>query len=377
MVYMNHAAGSYPKPACVTEAVVTALSEPLCERGRCAGSGRDILTECREAVAKVLGVGNASRIYFTSGATESLNLLVRGLVKPDHAIAVTALEHNALLRPLYALFGEEHIHIMRPDPAGKISPEDILSAVGGKGGVVFVNHCSNVTGVLQDIETLAAAAHAAGALFVTDVSQSAGAMPLELEKAGVDAAVFTGHKALLGPTGTGGFYLRPGIEPEVSKWGGTGTGGRQVFAPDEPISYEVGTQNLCGLAGLRAGADFVRRTGLSEIARDVREKTKRVYDALCEMPGVKLYTGCPESSMIAFNVENLLPGDVGYILYRMYDINVRTGFHCAPLLADVLGAPQGTVRVSLSYLTSEDEINWLIAAMRQVTEGCGIENRED
>ncbi len=374
MIYLNNAATSYPKPQCVIKAVEDVLTRPVCDSGRGMSAKQDVLNTCRQAVAKVLGVGDASRIFFSSGATESFNLLVRGLIGDSGPIVITAAEHNALLRPLYALFPSDRIQVLKPNALGKISAEDIIAAVGNERGIVFVNHCSNVTGIVQELRGLADAAHSAGALFVTDVSQSAGAIELALESACADAAVFTGHKALFGPTGTGGFYLRPGIELRPSKWGGTGNGGRKVFEADEPLRYEVGTQNFCGLAGLKAGVDFVLNIGVDNITHSVLQKTGRIYDALSKMHGVKLYMGYPESGIITFNVENFSPGDLGYILYQIYHIDVRTGFHCAPLLADVMGTPQGTVRISLSYLTTDEDVDYFIQTMREITEESEIEN---
>jgi selenocysteine lyase/cysteine desulfurase len=367
MIYLNNAATSHPKPPGVTEAVCQALSSPPCEKQRGTLGGTDAAELCRRALAPVLGVREPSRIFFTSGATESYNLILRGLHPAGKVSVVSAFEHNALLRPLWTHTGGEGVRILTPDDDGILSP-DILRALAMGADFVFVNHCSNVTGAVQDLSALSRAAHENGALLIADVSQSAGMMPLNLDESGTDIAVFTGHKALFGPAGTGGFYLRAGVPLPAAKWGGTGSGGRMIL-PDEPESFEVGTQNLCGLAGLAAGAAFVSETGLDAIARAMREKVARLHRALDNMTGVRVYGKPSGGAAVAFNIDGLSPADVGYILRHGYDIVVRTGYHCAPLLADAIGAPGGTVRASLSYYSTDAELEQFLHAVSEIATG--------
>ena len=367
MIYLNNAATSHPKPPGVTEAVCQALSSPPCETQRGTLGGTDAAELCRRALAPVLGVREPSRVFFTSGATESYNLVLRGLNPVGKVSIVSALEHNALLRPLWALTGGKGVRTLAPDDDGILSP-DVLRALAKGADFVFVNHCSNVTGAVQDLSALSRAAHESGARLIADVSQSAGMMPLDLDESGVDIAVFTGHKALFGPAGTGGFYLRAGVPLPAAKWGGTGTGGKAIL-PDEPEVFEVGTQNLSGLMGLAAGANFVYETGLNAIARALREKVARLHESLGGMAGVRVYGKPSGGASVAFNVEGLSPADVGYILRLGYDIVVRTGYHCAPLLADAIGAPGGTVRASLSYYTSDWDLEQFLSAVSEIAQG--------
>ncbi len=367
MIYLNNAASSYRKPPCVPEAIHRALSLPPCEGRRGTLGGQDAATACRRAIAPVLGVREPSRVFFTSGATESYNLILRGLAPAGKTCVVSVYEHNALLRPLWALTGGKGVRLVSPEPNGALSPDALYTQAQGA-DFVFVNHCSNVTGAVQDLPALSQAAHAGGALLIADVSQSAGMMPLDLDESGADIAVFTGHKALFGPAGTGGFYLREGVSLPAAKWGGTGTGGKTIL-PDEPEMFEVGTQNLSGLAGLAAGAGFVLETGLERIASALREKVSRLHKALGAMPGVSVYGVPSGGAAIAFNIAGLSPADTGYILQHGYDITVRTGYHCAPLLADAIGAPAGTVRASLSCLTKDGELEQFLAAVAEIAAG--------
>ncbi len=367
MIYLNNAATTHPKPPGVAEAVCQALTSPPCETRRGTLGGTDAAELCRRALAPVLGVREPSRVFFTSGATESYNLILRGLDPAGKISVVSALEHNALLRPLWALTRGEGIRVLQPDQDGICSP-DTLRALAKGAHFIFINHCSNVTGVVQDLPALSQAAHESGALLIADVSQSAGMMPLDLDESGADIAVFTGHKALFGPAGTGGFYLRAGVPLAAAKWGGTGTGGKAILS-DEPELFEVGTQNLSGLAGLAAGAAFVLGTGLNAIASSLREKVDRLHGALDRMAGVRVYGKPSGGAAVAFNVEGLSPADVGYILHFGYDIVVRTGYHCAPLLADTIGAPDGTVRASLSYFTTDAELDQFLHAVTEIATG--------
>ena len=367
MIYLNNAATSYPKPPCVQAAVQQALSLPPQEGRRGTLGETDAAEICRHAIAPVLGVREPSRVFFTSGATESYNLILRGLNPSGKISVISAYEHNALLRPLWALTGGEGIRIAPFDEDDLLSPDAIRTQAKGA-AFVFVNHCSNVTGAVQNLRALSQAAHENGALLIADVSQSAGMMPLQLEDDGVDLAVFTGHKALFGPAGTGGFYLREGVPLPAAKWGGTGTGGK-VILPDEPDMFEVGTQNLIGLAGLAAGADFVQQTGLINIASALQKKVAFLHGALGAMTGVRVYGKPSGGAAVSFNIAGLSPADVGYILRHEYDIVVRIGYHCAPLLADAIGAPEGTVRVSLSCFTTDIELMQLLGAISDISAG--------
>lgn len=365
MIYLNNSATSFPKPECVVQTVECAMREPLYDAARGAGGGEDIAAVCRERLAALLGT-ESERIFFTSGATESFNLLLRGLPLAGKRICISCYEHNALVKPLYALAEAGSISVLTPDAGGAIS----LAAwerAAAENDYVFVNHCSNVTGQVQDIRAIAGICRRHAALCICDLSQSAGLLDVSLGAWGIDAAVFTGHKALFGTTGTGGFYLRRGLELQCPKWGGTGRNGGSVF-PTEPERghYEVGTQNLLGLAGLSAGVGYVLARGEGDILRAVRRHTRRMLAALREMDAVRLYTPAADSNIIAFNFRGLLPADTAYIMGEMYGITLRAGFHCAPLLADIVGEGQGSVRASVSCLTADDDVDAFISAAAEI-----------
>lgn len=236
MIYLNNSATSFPKPDCVVRAVEEALLSPPYDAGRGSVCGEDVTAVCRRAIAELLGVRD-ERVFFTSGATESFNMLLRGLPMAGKKICISYYEHNALAKPLYALADRDNIRVLMPDSDGTIGM-DAWKAAAEEADYVFVNHCSNETGHVQDIRAIAELCRRHDALCICDLSQSAGMIPIELAEWGVDAAVFTGHKALFGPTGTGGFYLRGGLELECPKWGGTGRNGGSIF-PTEPLDAEL------------------------------------------------------------------------------------------------------------------------------------------
>lgn len=366
MIYLNNSATSFPKPDCVVRAVEEALLSPPHDAGRGSVCGEDVTAVCRRAIAELLGVRD-ERVFFTSGATESFNMLLRGLPLAGKKICISCYEHNALVKPLYALADRDNIRVLMPDFDGTISM-DAWEAAASEADYVFVNHCSNVTGHVQDIRAIAELCRRHDALCICDLSQSAGMIPIELAEWGVDAAVFTGHKALFGPTGTGGFYLRGGLELECPKWGGTGRNGGSVFPTEpEPGQYEVGTQNLHGLAGLAAGTRFVLDCGVENIFEKVRADSRRLISALKKLDGVRLYTTAPESNIVCFNFSGLLPADSAYILDDLYGVVVRAGYHCAPLLAGIVGEGSGSVRVSVSQLTPSEDIDAFIAAAAEIS----------
>ena len=267
MIYLNQAATSFPKPRCVLDAHAAALSAPPEGQFRSAdmrnGNGLD---RCRENLGRLLGIADADRIYFTSGATDAANALVNGLALAGKRVRATQTEHNSVLRPLMNLTDQVgSVDIMPCDALGQVNPADVTRLLSAPSAALFVNHCSNVTGMVQDIPALSEIAHRHSVLLVLDASQSAGCLPVDADAWGVDALIFTGHKALFGPQGTGGYYVRPGISLRPFRYGGTGRDSRRLTYDDGDYEYEVGTQNAPGIAALNAGVEYVLEQGVDPI----------------------------------------------------------------------------------------------------------------
>ena len=270
MVYLNNAATSFPKPEAVREAYRKAGDSlpPGQFRSTFENSDEDVFPTCRERLGRLLGTGNKDRIFFSSGATESLNALICGLrIKADDIIT-TVTEHNSVLRPLYNIPQiKGRPRLVSCDETGYVDPERI-EAEAGKGGAkaIILNHCSNVTGAIQDAKAIGEIAKRYGLTYILDASQSAGCIDVKADDWGVDALAFTGHKSLMGIQGTGGYYVREGISFRPLKYGGTGLDSSRITYEDEQYEYEVGTQNGVGIAVLSAAAAWVLEQGVEKIA---------------------------------------------------------------------------------------------------------------
>ena len=366
MIYLNNAATSYPKPQCVLDAHAQALALPPAAQYRSAG-GSMPFDDCRAAIGELMGVKDSERIFFTSGATEAMNGVLRGFAIQGKRFAVTESEHNCVLRPVYNLF--EKPIILPCDKFGHVDMNATRALIDDSICAVVVNHTSNVTGAVQDMAALSEMAHAVGAYMIADVSQSLGALPVRIDEWKVDAAVFTGHKALLGPQGTGGFYLREGINMRPLLFGGTGRDSARLLYDDGNYEYEPGTRNAPGIQALCAGARYVIACGVDSISHRENRIAKLIADGLRELPGVTVYGRPGESgfgSIVSFNVNGFAPADIGYILSGAYGITVRTGMQCAPLICARIGADKGVVRVSPGLFTTEEDAQAFLRAMKEI-----------
>ncbi len=357
MIYLNNAATSFPKPPSVIHAMTVALESPPVSPLRSNTSQQgDLLADLRRELGTLFNIHDQERIFFCSSATDAINRIIGGGL---WSVVATSDNHNSVLRPL--LNGHHPVKIIPPPPVLETLP---------KGSLLILNHCSNVTGNIIDIATIAYHAHQQGLIVMLDASQSAGCIPIDVDRWGVDIVVFTGHKSLFGPTGTGGYYVHRAINLRPTQFGGTGRDSRVIQYQDGEWEYEVGTQNLVGLAGLKAGVEFVLGRSVGCIFHRLQSETNWLIKELRGIEKVILYSegGGEQGPVISFNITGLLPSDVGYILQNSYDITVRTGHHCSPLIHQQLGTwEHGTVRVSLSDFTTHKELETFIHAIREIT----------
>ena len=373
ILYLNNAATSWPKPEPVRAAINEALDAPAFGSGRTAGTeGTDYIALAREKVAGLLHAdGN---ICFTHNATDALNILISGFLASHRGchVLTTELDHNSVLRPL-------HEHQMQNtctytavpfDPATcTVSPETLAEAVTPATRLAVITHASNVLGSVQDIRKIAAALHESGIFVIVDGSQSAGHIPIDLQTLGADAFVFTGHKGLFGIPGTGGFWIADPAQIEPTRFGGTGTFSQDLMHPRSmPERFETGTQNYVGLAALAAGISFLESRGIDQIHAQGHAQSARICAALDALPGVSLLNRSPGIPIIAFTAADVSADDIGFVLSRKYHIVSRSGLHCAPLVHRRLGIP-GSVRLSLSAMTTDDECNQVCAALETMFRG--------
>jgi cysteine desulfurase / selenocysteine lyase len=374
LIYLNNAATTWPKPEFVLREVEQCLRTPFFEQGRStAGSAIDYPAAARDAVAGLFHAERPDHVIFTRSATDSLNLLIHGFVKhqkrPFHAIT-TELEHNSVLRPLHTLAAEEKISLsLVPFSEGHVALSAIKSAVRPETRLVVMSHGSNVLGSLQDIRPIAEYCRANDLFLIVDGAQTAGQVPVNISEIPAGAFVFTGHKALFGLPGTGGFYLDDPEAIDPVQQGGTGTDSRSLTQPDGmPEKFEAGTHNYPGISSLFAGIRFIEQEGQETIARRCRDLTALFVRELSPDKNIVLYAPAPELPVVPFNIKNLDNDETGYILAKAYHIITRTGLHCAPLVHERIDGGAGCVRASMSYLNTEEECRAAAGAIREVAE---------
>ena len=376
MIYLNHAATSWPKPEGVLEALCGAAENPPQGQFRSSFSGNteDSLPECREKLGKLLGIRQTDRIFFTSGSTEGLNAVFSGLGIPADQIITTVTEHNSVLRPLYNLRDIAGEPFLVPcDREGFIDTEKLVEAAAtGRYKAIVLNHCSNVTGALQDAASAGKIAKEYGLLFILDVSQSAGCLPVRADEWNVDALAFTGHKALLGIQGTGGYYVRGGLPLVPFRYGGTGKNSSRIRYSEETYEYETGTQNLPGIAALSAALDLILEKGVPQTRVQEKELTAYAAARLREIGHIRVIGhGKAESAeygpVISFVSSRYTPSDLAYILQNSFGIVTRAGLQCAPLIHSFLGTEgEGTLRISFSITSRKEEVDALISALKEL-----------
>ncbi len=377
IIYADNAATSWPKPPEVVETVGEFLRSCSGSPGRAAHKmaleASRIVFETREELAALISAPSSEQIVFTKCATEALNLALFGLLRPGDKVVTTTMEHNAVARPLYYL--ERHrgvaVTYVRCREDGSLDLDRLrqtLTEVSPR--LLVVNHASNVTGTIVPLTEVAEMK--GPALLLVDAAQSAGALEIDVSQ-GLDLVALTGHKSLLGPTGTGALYIAPGLEELIEPLGLGGTGSRSEsleqpsFLPDR---FESGTPNTVGLAGLKAGLNFIKKTGLARIREHEKGLTALFLEGLASIPEITVYgPGDPErqTPVVSLNIAGKDPAKVALELDRRYGIAVRPGLQCAPLAHQTIGTyPRGTVRFSWGYFNDPSEVEMTLAALKEL-----------
>ena len=375
MIYFDNAATTLQKPACVTRAVLEAMTsfgnpgrgvhEPAMAASRA-------IYDARCALARLFHAENPARIAFTANATQALNTAIKGILNPGDHVITTAMEHNSVLRPLYEL--EEkgvELTILPADKQGRIAYDAFEAAIRDNTRAIVCTHGSNLTGNLVDVGKIGAIAKASGLLLVVDASQTAGVIPIDVGEMNIDILCFTGHKGLLGPQGTGGLYVREGVEVRPLLTGGSGVQSHSKTHPAQmPTALEAGTLNAHGLAGLNAGVRYLLEVGIDTIRQKELDLMWTFYESVKTIPGITVYGDfssrerCP---IVSLNVRDYDSSQVGDVLFSEFGIATRPGTHCAPLMHEALGTHQrGAVRFSFSHYNTMEEINIAVSALREI-----------
>ncbi len=376
-IYLDHAATSFPKPAVVCRRMSHMITRIGANPGRSdhklARKANQVINETREKIARLFAIPDAQRVIFTGNATEAINLGLKGLLLPgDHALT-SSVEHNSVIRPLKRLerVGVKYSQVPC-SPQGNLNFRLLQRSLKPKTKLIILTHASNVTGSILPIQEVGAFARSKGIFFMVDAAQTAGLLPIDVQKMNIDLLAGPGHKSLYGPQGTGFLYIANGVDLKPLKEGGTGTDSDSDEQPETlPHGFESGTLNTPGIAGLGAGISFVLEQGIAKIWKKEEFLTQNLIQGLKRIKGIRIYgPGKMEERVpvVSFNVESMDPAEVGFLLDDLYDILVRTGLHCAPHAHRTLGTfPAGTVRVSLGFFNTAEEIRALLRAIHEIT----------
>ena len=376
MIYLDNAATTLQKPPCVGQAMLDALEhagnpgrgahEPTLHAAR-------IVYHAREILATLLHAESLDCIAFTANVTQALNTALCGLVRSGDHVITTVCEHNSVLRPLYRLREQgAEVSFVEVDDTGRLRYEQFEKFLRPNTRLVVVTHASNVTGNLTDLAFVSAFAKKHGLTLVVDAAQTAGARPVNVQALGVDVLCFTGHKALLGPQGTGGLAVAEGIDVAPWAMGGTGVHSFDPLQPLEwPTRLEAGTLNGHGIAGLSAGLDFIEaQGGVEAIAAHERALADRFLAGVRKIPRIKLYGAFDQptrSAIVSLNVGDIDSAEISDALMQGWGIATRPGAHCAPLMHRALGTErQGVVRFSFGYFNTDEEVDTAIDALRDL-----------
>jgi cysteine desulfurase family protein len=375
-IYLDNAATTFPKPEAVYRAQDDAARSIGVAPNR-GGYGQSLaasrlIFEARESLAALLGVTDSSRMILTHSATESLNLAIKGVLRPGDHVVTTSMEHNSLARPLYAAASAGvEVDWVRADGDGYVTAAAIIAALRPDTRLVALTHCSNVTGAVNPVAEIGALLKERGVLFLVDGAQSAGSLPVDITAMNIDLFAAPGHKGLYGPQGTGLLYVGPGIELAPLLHGGTGGGSTELDLPAElPERYESGTMNTPAVAGLKAAVDLLLHKGVSAIHAGEQLLVARLIAGLAPLDGITVYNAGlnrPRGSVVSFTAAGVDPSRIGFLLDTNYGIAVRVGLHCAPLAHKTIGTfPEGTVRVSPGMFNTEDDIDRFVAAVAEI-----------
>ena len=379
MIYLDHAATSWPKPPEVIAAMAHFLERAGGNPGRAGhrlsiDAGR-IVYKARETLAELFNTADPLRVIFTSNATHAINLALHGILRSGDHVVASGIEHNAVMRPLRFL--EQNgvrVSIVPCDGDGMLDPENLNRAVKKNTRLIVVTHACNVTGTILPVAEIAAVARSAGAYLLVDAAQSAGVVPIDVHAMGIDLLAFAGHKGLQGPPGTGGLIIGERVrEKDMAPLvrGGTGSRSESEFQPEDlPDKFESGTLNGPGIAGLEAGARFVMERGIASIRDHEIDLARRLEEGLGNIPGVRLYGPNDwekRSAVVSFTSDKRQTSEIGFRLDEKFDILCRVGLHCAPAAHRAIGSfPGGTVRFAPGPQTSVNEIAAAVAAVADI-----------
>lgn len=378
-VYLDNSSTTFPKP----KQVIDGMYNYMIGVGGNAGRGNHanslqsnrFLYEAREIVNDFFGFSSPSNVIFTNNVTTSLNILVKGLLKPGDHVITSSMEHNSVLRPLInckELLGID-LDIIDGDSSGFINPSDFESKITNKTKLVILTQASNITGSIQNIYEVGRICREKDVFFIVDSSQGAGVLDINMNLVNANAIAFTGHKSLLGPQGIGGFIIDDKLNNCCKSifQGGTGSLSYSLDQPDFlPDKFECGTHNMPGIVGLSEGIKFINSTGLNTIYEHNHYLVNYLLDGLLNINDIIVYgdlSGKNITTCVSINMKSLDSSELGYLLEEN-GIKTRCGLHCAPLAHKTIGTyPNGTTRLSISYFNTKEEIDYTLKILNKIS----------
>lgn len=377
MIYLDNAATTWPKPPQVLHAMTECIEIFGANPGRSgykmALEAGSLLLYTREMLSTFFKVDDPFRSICTVNCTDSLNLAIKGLLKPGHHVITTGMEHNSVVRPLMHLKSQGvEISFIKCSGSGMVDPDDIKRAIKGNTRLIVTTHASNVTGTIMPIDHIGNIAKSYGITYLVDAAQTVGCLPIDLSSLPVDLVAMPGHKGLRGPQGTGVLYIGPGAEPVQLREGGTGSQSEIPYQPNiRPDRYESGTMNTPGIAGLGAGIKYILDCGQDKLVNKEKKLEKFFIEALLHLDKVKLYGPRDLGArvgVISINIGDIASSQAADILDQKYGIAVRGGLHCAPMAHRTIGTlKQGTVRISFGSFNTIDQVKYCIRAIDEIS----------
>jgi cysteine desulfurase family protein len=381
IIYFDNAATSWPKPPETIAAMQNYMQNiggsPGRSGHRLSIEAARIVFDTREKLSQLFNVADPLRIVFTGNATEALNIAIFGFLKTGDHVITSGMEHNSVMRPLRAMEAKGiGITVVVCDSDGLLDSANIVKAIKKNTKAIYITNASNVTGTIMPVSDIGRIAREHGLILCVDAAQTAGCYPIDVAEMNIDLLAFTGHKALFGPSGTGGLYIREGLEKSIEPLcvGGTGSRSEVEVQPDfMPDRFEAGTPNTVGIAGLGAGVEFVLSQNVVQIKSKEEKLVKIFIDGVGEMPGIILYGQKSverRTPVVSFNIDGMDPAAAALELDEQFGIMSRSGLHCAPSAHKTIGTyPMGTVRFSFSYFNTEEQIISSIEALRKISQG--------
>lgn len=378
-IYFDNASTSFPKPSSVTKEICNFMTNIGGNPGRGSYdnsmSSARIMYNCRVTLSEFFGFNKPENIIFTQNITLSLNILLKGIIKPNFHVITSTMEHNSVLRVLFNLKEKNIIQldVVEGNEFGFISADDVKSKIKDNTKLVVLSHASNVTGAIQPLEAIGKICRDNDIFFIIDSAQSAGSIPVNFSTLNCDALAFTGHKALLGPQGIGGFIINDKMNEFCTPFieGGTGSSSSSLFQPNNmPDKFESGTQNVPGIVGLLEGIKFIKSEGLDTITEKKKELTRVFIEELYDSNKYTVYNSNNIDkvvSTISFNHNNIDNSELEFLLNSSYGITSRSGLHCAPLAHKTIGTyPQGTLRFSFGYFNTINEVKEVLHILNKL-----------